>query len=84
MKPRTDKCYTMTLDSNHSCLLEIASDAGITDAVFIVDVDNFANGREIYLAVQEKYVPLGIPEKEVNFITNQFLTSRSVDILCNR
>ena len=84
MKPRTDKCYTMTLDSNHSCLLEIASDAGITDAVFTVDVDNFENGREIYLAVQEKYVPLGIPEKEVNFITNQFLTSRSVDILCNR
>ena len=84
MKPRIDKCYTVTLDSNHSCLLEIASDAGITDAVFTIDVDNFENGREIYKAVQEKYVPLGIPEKEVNFITNQFLTSRNIDILCNR
>ena len=84
MKPRTDKCYTMTLDSNHSDLLEIASDAGITDAVFIVDVDNFENGREIYLAVEEKYSDYINKSEDINFITSQFLTSNDVDILCNR
>lgn len=83
MQKRTDKTYTMTLDSNRSDLLEIASDAGITDAVFIVDVDNFGNGREIYLAVEAKYSEYITKSEDINFITNQFLTSNDVDILEN-
>jgi hypothetical protein len=83
MKPRTDKTYTMTLDSNNSDLLEIASDAGITDAVFTVDVNNWGNGREIYLAVEEKYSDYINKSEDINFITNQFLTSNDVDILEN-
>ena len=74
------KTYTIILDSNNSRLLDIASDAGITDAVFIAEVNNFENLREIIEVLTDKYCQYISDESDIRFIANEMVHSDDTTI----
>ena len=77
------KAYTITLDSNNSELLNIASDAGITDAVFTVEVNNFLNLQEIIEVLTDNYHQYISDESVIRFIANEMVYSNDITIMQN-
>ena len=72
--------YTIILDSNNPELLDIASDAGITDAVFIAEVNNFKNLAEIIEVLTDKYHQYISDESVIRFIANEMVHSDNTTI----
>ena len=77
------KAYTITLDSNNPELLDIASEAGITDAVFTVEVNNFLNLDEIIEALTDNYHQYISDESVIRFIASLMVYSNDVTIVQN-
>ena len=75
--------YTITLDSNNSKLLDIASDAGITDGVFIVEVNNFLNLDEIIKVLTDNYHQYISDESVIRFIASLMVYSNDIIIVQN-
>ena len=71
--------FKMTLDSTHPDMLEISSDYGITDGVYVVEVSDPEDGAEIYKEVEKNYSKW-LPMKEWNFVTHHFISSNDVTI----
>ena len=77
------KAYTITLDSNNPELLDIASEAGITDAVFTVEVNNFLNLSEIIEVLTDKYYQYISDVSVIRFIANEMVYSNDITIVQN-
>ena len=77
------KAYTITLDSNNPELLDIASEAGITDAVFTVEVNNFLNLDEIIEVLTDNYHQYISDESVIRFIASLMVYSNDVTIVQN-
>ena len=76
------KTYSITLDSTSPEVLAASSDAGITDGVYEIQVDNFFDLVEIIREVRKNYGDW-ISEAVILLVSHNFLYSRDITITEN-
>ena len=76
------KKYSITLDSTSPEVLAASSDAGITDGVYEIQVDNFFDLAEIIREVRKNYGDW-ISEAVILLVSHNFLYSRDITITEN-
>lgn len=76
------KKYSITLDSTSPEVLAASSDAGITDGVYEIQVDNFFDLVEIIREVRKNYGDW-ISEAVILLVSHNFLYSRDITITEN-
>ena len=76
------KKYSIKLDSTDPEVLALASNAGITDGVFNIEVDNFFELREIIVEVRKNYGEW-FSEAAILLVSHNFLYSRDITITEN-
>ena len=76
------KKYSITLDSTSPEVLAASSDAGITDGVYEIQVDNFCDLVEIIREVRKNYGDW-ISEAVILLVSHNFLYSRDITITEN-
>ena len=76
------KKYSITLDSTSPEVLAASSDAGITDGVYEIQVDNFFDFREIIGEVRKNYGEW-LSEDVILLVYHNFLYSRDTTITEN-
>ena len=73
------KKYSITLDSTSPELLAAASDAGITDSVFQIELNNFFDLVEIIREVRKNYGEW-LSEAVILLVSHNFLYSLDIEI----
>ena len=73
------KKYSITLDSTSPELLAAASDAGITDGVFQIELNNFFDLVEIIREVRKNYGEW-LSEAVILLVSHNFLYSLDIEI----
>ena len=76
------KKYSITLDTTSPELLAASSDAGITDGVYEIQVDNFFDLVEIIREVRKNYGDW-LSEAVILLVSHNFLYSRDITITEN-
>ena len=76
------KKYSIKLDSTSPDVLAAASDAGITDGVFQIEVNNFFDLVEIIREVRKNYGEW-LSEAVILLVSHNFLYSRDITITEN-
>ena len=76
------KKYSITLDTTSPEVLAASSDAGITDGVYEIQVDNFFDLVEIIREVRKNYGDW-LSEAVILLVSHNFLYSRDITITEN-